>query len=79
MTAFGGDPERLCAARAEGVAAFVELHIEQGPVLEAEGLALGVVSAINGATRLAPRAGLAGHAGACRWTCGATRSRRPPK
>jgi allantoate deiminase len=47
------------------VAAFVELHIEQGPVLEAEGLALGVVSAINGATRLAVTVGgVAGHAGA---------------
>jgi allantoate deiminase len=46
------------------VAAFVELHIEQGPVLEARGLALGVVGAINGATRmLVTVTGLAGHAG----------------
>ena len=52
LKAFGGDPDRLGAARAEGVAAFVELHIEQGPVLEAEGRPLGIVSAINGATRL---------------------------
>ena len=51
--------------RARGIAAFVELHIEQGPVLEAEGLALGAVAAINGATRLAATvSGLAGHAGA---------------
>ena len=65
LTKFGGDPERLCALRARGVAAFVELHIEQGPVLEAEGLALGTVVAINGATRLAATVrGLAGHAGA---------------
>jgi allantoate deiminase len=62
---FGGDPERVLGLRARGVAAFVELHIEQGPVLEAEGLAVGVVGAINGATRLAATVtGLAGHAGA---------------
>ena len=65
LKAFGGDPDRLAAARAEGVAAFVELHIEQGPVLEAEGRPLGIVSAINGATRLdAVVTGSAGHAGA---------------
>ena len=64
LKAFGGDPERAYSARARGVAAFVELHIEQGPVLEAKGLALGVVGAINGATRmLVTVTGLAGHAG----------------
>ena len=61
---FGGDPERAYVCRARDVAAFVELHIEQGPVLEAKGLALGVVEAINGATRLLVTVeGLAGHAG----------------
>ncbi len=65
LKAFGGDPDRRGAARAEGLAAFVELHIEQGPVLEAEGRPLGVVTAINGATRLsAVVTGSAGHAGA---------------
>ena len=65
LAAFGGAPDQLAAMRAVGVVAFVELHIEQGPALEAEGLALGVVSAINGATRLAATVvGLAGHAGA---------------
>ena len=64
LTAFGGDPERAYTSRARDVAAFVELHIEQGPVLEAKGLALGVVEAINGATRmLVTVTGLAGHAG----------------
>ena len=44
--------------------AYVELHIEQGPVLEAENLPVGVVTAIAGATRLAARlTGMAGHAG----------------
>jgi allantoate deiminase len=43
---------------------YVEVHIEQGPVLEAENLALGVVSAIAGQTRgrIVFR-GRAGHAG----------------
>lgn len=46
------------------VAAFVEVHIEQGPVLLDEGRALGVVTAINGAERhLLNIRGLAGHAG----------------
>jgi allantoate deiminase len=64
LTAFGGDVERAYTAKARDVAAFVELHIEQGPVLEAKGLALGVVGAINGASRmLVTVTGLAGHAG----------------
>lgn len=65
LLGFGGDPEKALQLRVRGVAAFVELHIEQGPVLESENLALGVVGAINGATRLAITVqGLAGHAGA---------------
>ena len=62
----GLDPAQIGAAarRREEVLAYVELHIEQGPVLEAEGLAVGVVTAINGATRLAIEIdGTAGHAG----------------
>ena len=44
--------------------AYLELHIEQGPVLEQADLALGVVTAINGAQRLNCRfTGEAGHAG----------------
>jgi len=34
--------------RAKDIAAYVELHIEQGPVLEAKGLPIGVVEAIVG-------------------------------
>jgi allantoate deiminase len=64
LTGFGGDVERAYTAKARDVAAFVELHIEQGPVLESKDLALGVVGAINGATRLLVTVtGLAGHAG----------------
>ena len=43
---------------------YFEIHIEQGPVLEDRGLALGVVSAISGQTRArAAFCGRAGHAG----------------
>ncbi|WP_413990890.1 allantoate amidohydrolase [Labrys okinawensis] len=44
--------------------AYVEVHIEQGPVLEAEDLPVGVVTAINGASRFKVDVeGKAGHAG----------------
>lgn len=62
----GFDPSRIqSAARGpEEFSAYLELHIEQGPVLERENLALGVVTAINGARRLKCRfVGEAGHAG----------------
>ena len=50
--------------RREDVLGYIELHIEQGPVLEAEGLPVGVVTAINGASRfLVDLTGEAGHAG----------------
>ena len=46
------------------IVAYLELHIEQGPCLEQDDLALGVVTAINGARRLNCRfVGEAGHAG----------------
>jgi N-carbamoyl-L-amino-acid hydrolase len=62
----GGDPQALKAPlRKQGdIAAFVELHIEQGPVLEAEGLPIGVVSNIVGIRRaLVTVTGQADHAG----------------
>ncbi len=44
--------------------AYLEAHIEQGPVLEAEGLPLGVVTAIAAQKRVSVRfTGTAGHAG----------------
>lgn len=53
-----------CARRREDVLGYLEIHIEQGPVLEAEDLPLGVVTAINGATRARIEVtGEAGHAG----------------
>ena len=63
---FGLDPQRIAAvARKKGeVLAYAELHIEQGPVLEAESLPVGVVTAINGFSRLrVTLRGAAGHAG----------------
>ena len=47
---FGLDPAGVPkVARKKGdVAAYAELHIEQGPVLEAEGLPVGVVTALIG-------------------------------
>jgi len=66
LVEFGLDPSRIysVARRKRDVAAYAELHIEQGPVLEAEGLAVGVVTAINGFSRLrVTLRGVAGHAG----------------
>ncbi|CAE6697037.1 N-carbamoyl-L-amino acid hydrolase [Xanthomonas arboricola] len=53
------------AARVPGsVLAYLETHIEQGPVLEAEGLPVGIVTAIAAQRRFALRFdGRAGHAG----------------
>ena len=53
------------AARAPGdVLAYLEAHIEQGPVLEARGLPVGVVTAIAAQKRLRLTiTGVAGHAG----------------
>jgi N-carbamoyl-L-amino-acid hydrolase len=50
----GGDPGKLTQPLRESnsVAAFVELHIEQGPVLEKEGLPIGVVTNIVGIRRV---------------------------
>ena len=62
----GLDPAHIdaVARRPEDVLAYAELHIEQGPVLEAEGLATGVVTAINGGNRFQIELkGMAGHAG----------------
>ncbi|MDK2856363.1 MAG: allantoate deiminase [Bacillota bacterium] len=50
MAAFGFPPENIKAAerRPEDLKAFFELHIEQGPVLEAAGIDVGVVETIVG-------------------------------
>ena len=66
LLAFGGDPAGLAALarRRDDTLGYLEVHIEQGPVLEAEGLPVGVVTAINGASRRrVVVTGEAGHAG----------------
>jgi beta-ureidopropionase / N-carbamoyl-L-amino-acid hydrolase len=62
----GANPRRIheAAWAANTVGAFVELHIEQGPVLEHAGVPLGVVSGIAGIERVvATFDGQADHAG----------------
>ncbi len=64
LQAFGCNPDHIPTLKRTDLAAYIELHIEQGPVLERENRPLGVVSAINGATRLnVSLTGTAGHAG----------------
>lgn len=66
MRAAGLDPDDVDAARIDPtqLAAYVEVHIEQGPVLLNGGHALGVVTTIAGGSRHLVRVkGEAGHAG----------------
>jgi allantoate deiminase len=63
FAAFGAGPE-AASRRGEPLLGYVELHIEQGPVLERRGAPIGVVTAIAGATRAEVTfTGRAGHAG----------------
>lgn len=50
MRGFGLCPEEIGVAKRlpDEIAAFFELHIEQGPILESEGIAVGVVESIVG-------------------------------
>jgi allantoate deiminase len=66
IRAFGGDPAALATGgrMADDLLGYCEVHIEQGPVLEARGLPVGVVSAIAGQSRVSVTfTGAAGHAG----------------
>lgn len=66
LAAYGCDAGAVAAARIapEDAVGYLEVHIEQGPVLEREGVPLGVVTAIAGATRaVVTVSGEAGHAG----------------
>ncbi|WP_028885294.1 allantoate amidohydrolase [Teredinibacter turnerae] len=63
---FGLNPEEIGSANRakDDIKAYLELHIEQGPVLEQMGLPVGIVTAIAGARRFRfTLKGLAGHAG----------------
>jgi len=66
IRAFGGDPAKLATDSWSGdrPLAYVEVHIEQGPILESLGLPVGAVSAIAGQSRYEITfTGEAGHAG----------------
>jgi allantoate deiminase len=65
MRAFGLDPSCIGEVAMDADAlGFLEIHIEQGPVLEAEGLCVAAVTAIVGQTRLnLTFGGQANHAG----------------
>ncbi|MEZ5786498.1 MAG: allantoate amidohydrolase [Xanthobacteraceae bacterium] len=66
LRAAGFDPDAIpaLARRPESLLGYVELHIEQGPVLLNEGLPVGVVTAMSGAARLEVVIhGKGGHAG----------------
>ncbi len=66
LKAYGKDPKDIAAAayRSDEAAGYVEVHIEQGPVLESKGEPLGIVTGIVGQVRLRVTVtGEAGHAG----------------
>jgi hydantoinase/carbamoylase family amidase len=66
MAAAGLDPAGIpsLARRREELVGYLEVHIEQGPVLLEEGLPVGIVSAIAGTVRcMVTITGTAGHAG----------------
>ena len=66
MVASGLDPDRYREAERDDIDTFIELHIEQGPILEHEGLAVGIVDAITGSRGYTVTIeGRSDHAGGC--------------
>ena len=66
LSDFGGDPDGIAAARRDpdDLLGYLEMHIEQGPVLESLGLPVGIVTAICGIERwTVDLIGQAAHAG----------------
>jgi allantoate deiminase len=64
LLAAGGDPEAAVVSPAPQLAGYLEVHIEQGSVLEREDVPVGVVDAVAGQTRARVVVrGEAGHAG----------------
>jgi len=64
MQRYGLDGTTLAEAKHADVSAYLEFHIEQGPVLDSEGLPLGVVESIAGQSRYTVNFhGHANHAG----------------
>jgi len=66
MRAAGLDPAAIGTARRrpEDIRAFLELHVEQGPVLERSGVSVGIADAVSGLTYLHVRfEGVPNHSG----------------
>jgi allantoate deiminase len=65
ISSYGLKPGEIASANLhDGVLGYLEFHIEQGPVLEHQGLPLGIVEAIAGQTRMElVFTGCANHAG----------------
>ena len=66
LRALGGDPDRLTenARQPNSVAGYIELHVEQGAILDREGIDIGIVEGIVGIKRWYVQIdGFANHAG----------------
>lgn len=64
MKEVGLDANRVGEAKRDKVGAYMEMHIEQGPVLESSGLSIGIVDSIVGTQQFRVTIhGEAGHAG----------------
>ena len=64
MAAYGLKPEEIAEHKRDDIKAFIEIHIEQGPILEAEHKEIGIVDVIVGIKRARIRInGRADHAG----------------
>ncbi len=65
MRAVGLDPAKVAEAKRDDIASFIELHIEQGPLLEMAGYPVGIVTGITGPREYwVELSGRADHAGA---------------
>jgi len=65
MREVGLDPARIPEARRDDIETFIELHIEQGPILEQAGLPVGIVTGLPGIRHYVVRVdGRSDHAGA---------------
>lgn len=65
MREAGLDPLALPRAARDDIGTFIELHIEQGPILEGAGVPVGIVTAINGIRHyVVELTGRSDHAGA---------------
>jgi len=65
MRNVGLDPDRISEAMRDDIDTWIELHIEQGPVLEAAAVPVGIVNAITGIRHyLVQLVGRSDHAGA---------------